>query len=373
MQGKDKVEQSFMGNSVAEIAIKLHSDYHQLDRVIIEKLTYNKLIGWNIFNGAKMFPELQLVDLPRIFNIFNFFPLLPDLLKALRFLGSADERSCLLVNGGTRLGIIACVLNSFLSGNKRKIVLFDAFIPDNRSWGVKYNIIANKIRKYVACRMILGTSLTVVWSSRQIEIQSKFLGVPKSKFVSIPWTSNHSKSPPITLQIGNYVFSGGNSRRDYQTLFEAVRGTGVPVLVSTTDSRVYAHLDIPENVVLLAANEPAFARLMAASRFVVVPILPELLRGAGETTVCDAMWHGRAVICADNISAFEYVEEGITGYVTSPGDVASLRKRILELWNQPDKASQMGLAAHQSIEADNTNEHCMCRLRALGALVAAAI
>jgi len=220
--------------------------------------------------------------------------------------------------------------------------------------------------------MILGSSVTIVYSKRQLDVQSNLLRVSKNKFVFLPWKSNHSKSPPITLSIGNYVFSGGNSRRDYQTLFEAVRGTGIPVIVSATDSRVYAHPDIPENVVLLAAQEPAFARLMAGSRFVVVPIMPGLVRGAGDTTVCDAMWHGRPVICADNISAFEYVEDGITGYVTPPGDVASLRKRILELWNQPDKAIQMGLAAHQGIAANCTHEHFVRRLRALGALVAAA-
>jgi glycosyltransferase involved in cell wall biosynthesis len=245
-------------------------------------------------------------------------------------------------------------------------------MPDNMSWGKKYNIFAKKFRKYVACRMVLGASLTTVWSRRQIEIQSKFLEVSKSKFVFIAYKSNYSKSPPITTKIGDYVFAGGNSRRDYGTLFEAVRGTGITVIVSSTDPSVYSHLDIPENVILLAAREPAFARLMAGSRFVVIPLMVQLMRGAGEGGTCDAMWHGRPVICVDNISAFEYVEEGVTGYVTLPGDVASLRKCIIELWNQPDKATQMGLAAHQSIETDNMKEHCMRRLRALGALVAAA-
>ena len=190
------------------------------------------------------------------------------------------------------------------------------------------------------------------------------------KAVRSPYKSNHSKFPPITLQFGDYVFSGGNSRRDYRTLFEAVRNTDIPVIVSATNPNVYDHLDIPENVILIAAREPAFSRLMAASRFVVIPVLPNLVRGAGEASVCDAMWHGRPVICADNISAFEYIEEGVTGFVTPPGDAARLRERIVELWNHPEKTTEMGHAAYQAVTTCYTHAHFVRRLSALGAMLA---
>ena len=174
------------------------------------------------------------------------------------------------------------------------------------------------------------------------------------------------------MQIGGYVFSGGTSRRDYQTLFEAVRDTGIPFIVSAANPKVFDTLDVPENVVLLAARVPAtaFARLMAASSFVVVPIQPHLVRGAGEATVINAMWHGRAVVCADDICAFEYIEEGVTGLVTPPGDARRLRERIIELWNQPEKATEMGRSAYQAVAANLTDEHFSRRLRALGAIVA---
>ena len=39
-----------------------------------------------------------------------------------------------------------------------------------------------------------------------------------------------------------------------------------------TDPKVLAGLDVPSNVIVVAAHEPAFARLMAGSRFVAIAI-----------------------------------------------------------------------------------------------------
>jgi|SRR5689334_8317423 len=153
----------------------------------------------------------------------------------------------------------------------------------------------------------------------------------------------------------------------------AILGSPLLVIVSAANPNVFTTLDIPENVILLSARVPAeaFARLMAASSFVVVPVNPGLVRGAGEATVVNAMWHGRATICADDICAFEYVQEAVTGYVTPPGEVANLRERIIELRNDPEKAAAMGCAARQIAVADLTSEHFCRRLRALGSILAA--
>ena len=342
----------------------LQHGYHQLDEPFAEQLETKLIAGhtyptWKTYSKSPKLPDIQVVEPPKIIRLFKFVPFLYDLLRALLLIGWADQRTCIIVNGGPRYGILICILNSFLPIRKRKIVLYCAYIPTD-----------SKLKKWLARRMILGASLTTIWSRRQLDVQAKLLKVPATKFVFIPYKANHSKSPSIKLQIGGYVFSGGNSRRDYQTLFEAVRGTGIPVIVSATNPKVYANLDVPENVVLLAAREPFFARLMAASRFVVVPIEPNLVRGAGEASVCNAMWHGRPVICVDNISAFEYIEDSVTGYVTPPGDAARLRERIIELWNQPEKAAEMGWSAHQAVAAGFTDEHFNRRLRALGAIVA---
>jgi glycosyltransferase involved in cell wall biosynthesis len=355
----NKTEHLLIGRPPGQIAEVLQDNYHYLDVPLTGPLKGELITGKEKSGVGEAYPsDIRVVRLPRILGIFKFVPVLYDLLRSMWLLGSADQRTCILIDGGQRFGILTCILNSFMPIRRRKIVLWEAYIP------------TGKLKRWLAHQMILGSSLTVVYSRWQLNIQAKLLNVPGTKFIFMPYKANHSKSPPITLQIGGYVFSGGNSRRDYKTLFEAVRDTGIPVVVSATQPKVYADLDVPENVILLAAREPAFARLMAASRFVIIPIVPGLVRGAGETSVCNAMWHGRPVICADNISAFEYIEDGVTGYVTPAGDVARLRERVIELWNQPEKAAEMGRAAYQAAAANFTDEHFSRRLRALAAIVA---
>ena len=351
--------QSLIGKSLDEISDLLKQDYHLLDKPFSGAFDGKLIIGHEKSAVQEAYPsDVHLVKPPKVFSVLKLLPFLYDLVKSLWLLRSADEKTCIFINGGQRFGMLTCVLNSFLR-KQRKIVLTYMYIP------------RGKVRRWLARRIILGSSLTAVWSRRQLEVQAKLLNLPVSKLIFMPYKALHSIRPPITLRIGNYVFSGG-AKRDYQMLFDAIRDTGIPVIISVMNPKEYAHLKVPENVILLSSREPAFARLMAASRFVVIPILPDLVRGAGEASLCNAMWHGRPVICADEISAFEYIEEGVTGYVTPSGDAAKLRERIVELWNQPEKAEQMGRAAHQSVAENFSDEHFSRRLRALGILVATA-
>jgi glycosyltransferase involved in cell wall biosynthesis len=214
-------------------------------------------------------------------------------------------------------------------------------------------------------RAVLGSSLFFVFSRPQIRLQAEFLGLSRERFLFLPFKADQSKRPPLAMRIGDYVFSGGNNRRDYRTLFEAVRGTNIPVIVSATDPRVTAGLDVPENVVLLAAREPAFARLTAGARFSVIPLTRGGVRGAGESNMLNAMWQGNPIICADDISAADYIENGVTGFVVSSGDVESLRSRICELWNDPARAAEMGRRGHEHVAAGLTHDHFVRRMLAL--------
>ena len=80
--------------------------------------------------------------------------------------------------------------------------------------------------------------LSVLWSRKQIDPHAEWLRLPKDRFVFLPYKANHTKGPAYNLPIENYVFAGGNGKRDYQTLADAVRDTGIPVIVSATDPSV---------------------------------------------------------------------------------------------------------------------------------------
>ena len=95
-----------------------------------------------------------------------------------------------------------------------------------------------------------------------------------------------------------------------------------------------------------------------------------MVHAAGEASVCDAMWHGKPVIAANDTSLMDYIEEGVSGYAVAPGDVEGLRARIIDLWNDPDRVEVMGKAAHARVRDNFTKDHLAHRIQQLAHLLA---
>src|ERR1019366_5413789 len=81
--------------------------------------------------------------------------------------------------------------------------------------------------------------------------------------------------------------------------------------------------------------------LYARSRFVVVP-LQRSDTDNGVTVILEAMAMGKPVICSRTRGQVDVINDGVTGLFVPVGDVKALRAAMLELWNDPDRASEMG-------------------------------
>lgn len=68
------------------------------------------------------------------------------------------------------------------------------------------------------------------------------------------------------------------------------------------------------------------------------------------TGVAEAMAAGRPVIAGWNGVASEFVLEGVTGYLSAPGDVKSLAMHLNVLWTKPEEAVTLGLAGRDEAE-----------------------
>lgn len=64
--------------------------------------------------------------------------------------------------------------------------------------------------------------------------------------------------------------------------------------------------------------------------------------GAWPRGIADAMAAGRPVIACWGGAAQEFVLEGVTGFLSAPGDVASLAAHAGWLWDHPEDALRMG-------------------------------
>jgi glycosyltransferase involved in cell wall biosynthesis len=335
----------------------VQNDYHCLDTEEFSTPENIRLISHEKFDPRPGLSTVEYVPPGPVALLFRFSAILFNLLYAWRLLRHAKRNTILVLNGGTGLWLPVGLLNRFVMRRKRTIFLWDVFVEVDRGW-----------KRAIMSAAMSSVRLSVLWSRRQIEPHAEWLRLPEERFVFLPYKANHCRKPAYDLPVGNYVFSGGNGKRDYQTLADAVRDTGIPVIISATDAAVRKRIEELPNVIPLAAWEPAFAQLQAGARFTVVAMIDTGLKGGGETNMCNGMWHGKPVIAVDRMAAEDYIIEGETGYIVPPGDAALLRRRILELWNDTEKCQEMGRKAKQHAEANFTHEAFIRRLLRLATL-----
>ncbi|MBW3597678.1 MAG: glycosyltransferase [Planctomycetes bacterium] len=305
-------------------------------------------------------PSIPLRRVPLLGPVLDLTANAVAALKLLR--ASRRAGAAAVVSLGRRSGWLLCFVRSWLP-DRGTVVAYMALFGENPS--------CPRLSRWLTRRVGLGADVVVVFSRSQIDAYHRAFGIPREKLVFVPYKANHSRSPSPELPEGGFIFSGGNSERDYATLFAAVDGLPVAVVVSRTDHSLTRGLRTPENVLVLCAQEPAYERLMAMSRFVVICIRRGVCRGAGEASFLNAMWHGKAVVAADDVSAADYIGEGIDGYTVPAGDAAALRRRILELWNDPVRARAMGEAGRAKVEAGLTHRAFEQRLLNLAVHAAA--
>jgi len=66
--------------------------------------------------------------------------------------------------------------------------------------------------------------------------------------------------------------------------------------------------------------------------------------------VAEAMAAGRAVAATWSGAAPEFAVEGLTGFLSAPGDLDALAANVTYLWDQPEETLQMGRAARQEAQ-----------------------
>lgn len=154
-------------------------------------------------------------------------------------------------------------------------------------------------------------------------------------------------------QAGRFIYVFGRSYRDYETLARAVEGTHVKVKLSGRAFNM-AGIDFPQNIETTGwLSYQELQDYLYASQFCVVP-LQSITHSSGETSLLHAMSFGKAVVATRSPGTETYVQHGRTGLLVEPGDAVGLQQAILELWHNPDVASQMGKEGRRLFEENFT-------------------
>jgi len=219
---------------------------------------------------------------------------------------------------------------------------------------------ANRLR-YLFHRTILKiTSKSVdrfiVWAKRDIKAFSETFQIPQEKFIFVPYHTTLDSVNPSPYS-GDYIFSGGNEGRDYETLLLAVRGLPLKVLIASTRPELFSHISIPENVEVRGFSHEEYLRKMAGCLMNIVSLESGEIRTGGQQTYLNSMWLGKPTIVNDLEGTCDYIEHMKDGFLVSPKDPTALRNAIEFLLNRPEVMNEMASRAAQKAKYYSTEEH----------------
>jgi glycosyltransferase involved in cell wall biosynthesis len=214
-------------------------------------------------------------------------------------------------------------------------------------------------RLFFAVRMSVlksGVDGFFVLSSDEVESYHEVLGIDRRKLHFTPYKYNSREYlEGLETAEGDFIYSGGDSIRDYGTLFEAVRP--LPVKVRILTHQAFPDGTVPENVEIVENSDTPeeFYEPLARSMFAVIPILDEHLRSSGQGTYLGAMVLGKAVIVSDTPGARDLIQDGATGLLYRPGDAPGLRAAIEKLLSDADLRRRIGEQGRRAVLGNFTH------------------
>ena len=206
-----------------------------------------------------------------------------------------------VVTGSERLAFVFAGLQKF---RRRKV----PHIFMQSMWNLPHTRVRRWIKRTLFRVVVSSATRVLVYSRRQLEIYPRQLGLPQEKFAFLySHTSLYNKEYQVSR--GDYVFSGGDSNRDYATLIAAAHNLPCRVVIVSHHLAGWKQTALPGNVEViggLPADE--FNRMMAGAAVVVVPLRAGALETGGRTVYGNAMSMGKAVIVADD-DAGDYITD----------------------------------------------------------------
>lgn len=204
----------------------------------------------------------------------------------------------------------------------------------------------------------------VVHASAEVNRYAEWLRLPRERFTFV-----HLQRPRIAIdanedRVAPFVLSMGSARRDYATLFAAVGALKIRVVVVAAPWAVHG-LDIPANVELrsgLSAVE--CLELARQARVNVVPVANQET-ASGQVTITEAMQMGRAIVATRCIGSEDYLQDGHTGLLVTPGAIEELRSAIERLWESRDLRERLGRNAASFFEENCSDQVAGRRLAAV--------
>lgn len=189
----------------------------------------------------------------------------------------------------------------------------------------------------------------VVHSTAEIEIYSKWLRLPRDKFVYVPLSVEMKPLPAVACAVDPFVLALGTANRDYDSLVKALSPLGYRTIIIAGPKAVQ-NLKLPPFVEHKSGLPLEECHKLSRAAELIVISLKEVEAASGQVSFLETMMFGRPVIATRAPGTVDYIQDGEDGILVEPGDVEALRSAICRLWNDENLRKQLGNAARSSFE-----------------------
>ena len=188
----------------------------------------------------------------------------------------------------------------------------------------------------------------VVFSRREMLTYAAMFGLPGARFSFVPFTEEMVE-PDVAEDVENpFILALGTANRDYRSLLDAVAGLGHRTVI-VAGPHALAGLTLPRNVTMRAGLSLAECHVLCQqARINVVPLDTDET-ASGQVTLRYGMMFARPVIATTSIGTEDYIEDGVTGMLVPPHDVAAWKAAIETLWDDAPRRAAMGGAGRRWI------------------------
>lgn len=183
----------------------------------------------------------------------------------------------------------------------------------------------------------------IVHSRQEIDIYSKWLGLPKDRFEFVPFPCAGIEGDYAEETETPFIASLGSAHRDFPCFFKVVEELSIPTIVASGPSALEG-ISIPSNVETPFGISRADCHKIAQEGRINVIALQDKpdVTAAGHVTVIEAMHMGRPIIVSDCYRMGDYIKHGETGWLVKPGCSQSLKEAITLLWNDEELRNRLG-------------------------------
>ena len=247
---------------------------------------------------------------------------------------------CYYHRNGYWLGILNRVF-----GRRRGLrLVWVGFAPNPKISGLR-----GRVKEFITRQALLGCDLVICNTRPLMEaVSARYAGV-RGRLAFVRWGGGTGKPPPENLRDNGYVFCGGRTNRDFDTVLEAVAGLGVRTTLVVGESTPF-YREVPEFVTIYR-NIPArqFQSLIEEARIVVIALeRPDI--SSGQVVLMQAMRCAKPIVISATAGIEDYVADGVDVLLFEPRSAEDLATCLKVLIEDAGLRRAMGDAAAATYE-----------------------